>query len=90
MTSEQIEFYFSKYDLKNLKVIIIDNCRIFSIKSEDIEAGRVIFDNEVNCVEFKELSRGGIPTVVILPYDVIQSLVFDDPNPDDMLPTTTP
>jgi hypothetical protein len=86
MVATVLRANINKYGIENLRVIIIDNSRNYTFDSSQLDAGMVVFNDTDGYLEFKEIGRGGKQTIVVLPYEVIQTLIFDDPTPEATLP----
>jgi hypothetical protein len=85
----EMQSTITKYGIENLKVLIIDNNRTYHFDNTDFNNNKVLLDHTNEYIELKELARDGVtPTIVHIPYEFIQTLVFKDNNPSDPLPTT--
>lgn len=91
MIGTEMQETIQKYGIENLRVIIIDNSRFYHFNYNDYVNGKVILDHDKQYLEIKEFARdGSTPTIVHIPYEFIQTLVFFDPDPTSPLPQEQP
>lgn len=87
MKGTEVQSTIERFGVENLRVVIIDNSRFYHFNHEDFVHNKVRFNHTNEYMDIKEMGRNGTtPTVVHIPYEFIQSLVFHDPNPNDSIP----
>ena len=86
MTKEEIQAMLARFGIENLKMVLLDNNRRVYVTKKMIDEGKAKFDDTLGSGTLIVKEQVGEDfDILCMDYIIIQTIIFNDPNPTSPL-----